>query len=139
MFGLDVALDYFRKAPGTETPIGGQAQSVAPQAYDLTGQIEFDDVELTDPRGGRVINSATQFRYNNMHVPYRGGDFQAAHLTPDGQECGYMWMLPYVEDTLTDDSTLHAIKSLKDRATGLGGQNAQRWAPMMTFGVMEND
>lgn len=139
MFSLDVALDYLRKAPATAAPIGGEAEPVKPQAYDLTGHIEFGDVELTDPRGGVVVNTATQLRYNNMHVPYRGGDFQAAHLTPDGQECGYMWMLPYVEDTLTDESALHAIKSLKDRATGLGGQNAQRWAGGMTFGVMEND
>lgn len=133
MFDFDVDYSGFRVAPTTSTVI---AQPVITQdTYNADFLAGLFLPEITDPRGGRVVDAASSLYFNNLHVPYRGGDFQAAHKTPDGQDCGYIWGLPYAEDTVTEASTLRAVRALRDRATGLGGQNAQRWAGSLMMGV----
>lgn len=133
MFDFDVDLTPVRNAPATCTVVNWPEITEQPLNIDLMLGNFFP--EIADPRGGRVVDVASSLYFNNLHVPYRGGDFQSAHFTPDGQPCGYHWMLPYADDTLTDVSTLHAIRALKDKSTGLGGQNAQRWAESLFMGV----
>lgn len=96
------------------------------------------NLDYQDPRGGQVIDCSSSLRYNNMHVPYRGGDFAMVPIAPDGQPTGYVWCLPYAEDTLADVSTLRALQALKSKATQpVSGSAAQVWADSMTFGVSQ--
>ena len=95
-------------------------------------------LEQSDPRGGPVIDCSSSLRYNNLHVPYRGGDWAMVPIDPAGTPTGYLWCLPYAEDTLADVSTLRAINALKAKATQpVSGSAAQVWADSMTFGVTQ--
>lgn len=106
--------------------------------FDLELPLAFPGVEISDPRGGRTINMGNGQFNNNLHVPYRGGDFNMVPIDPAGAPTGYLWMLPYAEDTLSDTSTLRALSALKAKAAGTGGSNAQRWAGGMSFGVTQD-
>ena len=130
---LNFVLDTLREAPPTDQ----KAPPLKQRLFDyLVSIVGTDSAEaVNDPRGGPAIDAATSLKYNNLHVPYRGGDFQAAHMTPDGQPCSFMWMLPYIEDALTDASSQAALNQLRAKAQGKGGQNAQRWAQPYDFGV----
>jgi hypothetical protein len=95
-------------------------------------------LEQSDPRGGRVIDCSSSLRYNNMHVPYRGGDWAMVPLDQTGTPTGYLWCLPYVEDSLADVSTLRVITALKAKTSQpVSGSAAQVWADGMSFGVAQ--
>ena len=108
--------------------------------FDAVGLMTPTEIthEHTDPRGGRVVDCSSSLYFNNLHVPYRGGDFAMVPIDPAGTPTGYLWCLPYAEDTLADVSTLRAINALKAKATQpVNGSTAQVWADGMTFGVTQ--
>lgn len=107
--------------------------------FGLDYQQSTDLVELTDPRGGRVINANSNLNFNNTHVPYQGGLANRAPIDPAGYPTSYLWFLPYVEDQLSDASTIAALNSLRHKAAAPGGQNAQRYYRGMTFGVSQDE
>lgn len=95
--------------------------------------------EIHDVRGGRVMMLDASSYYNNLHTPYRGGDWNMVPIAPNGIPTGYLWMLPYADTNLEDVSTRRAITALKAKATkNTSGYNAQVWADGMTFSVTQN-
>lgn len=117
--------------------------SVAPKAWPLRlWDYLFTDhqttpitVEQSDPRGGPVMSVDSSLRFNNLHIPYRGGDFVGAHFTPDGRPCSYLQTFPTNNGALYDASLAAAISHLAATASGPGGDNRQTWARGIEMGV----
>lgn len=99
-------------------------------------QSAIDDRELSDPRGGKIVNlNSNNSQTNNLSTPYRGGDIVQTPFDAMGRETGYHWPLPYVNDASQDIAVKRILASVAANKVGTAGGTQQRWAPGISIGV----